>query len=93
MQCTNGVGWFIFLDLTSLQSTQTGLGMAVFIYFIALEHYVNMYIVSLWRESVPMGLNRVSEEGNLTASYECPITYVSLSHTQMDINIIMQERR
>lgn len=52
-----------------------------------------MYIVSLWRESAPMGLNRACEEGNLTASDECPVTYVSLSHTQMDINIIMQQRR
>lgn len=28
-----------------------------------------------------MGLNRACEEGNLTASDECPVTYVSLSHT------------
>lgn len=40
-----------------------------------------MYIVSLWRESVPMGLNSASKEGNLRASDECPLTYVSLSHT------------
>ena len=52
-----------------------------------------MYIAILWRESAPTELNRASEEGNLTASDECPVTYVSLSHTQMDINIIMQERR
>lgn len=50
-----------------------------------------MYIASLWRQTAPMGLNRVSEEGNLTASDECPATYVSLSHTQVDISIIMQE--
>lgn len=50
-----------------------------------------MYIASLWRESAAMGLNRGSKEGNLTASDECAVTYVSLSHTQVDINIIMQE--
>lgn len=50
-----------------------------------------MYIAGLWRERAPMGLNRASKEGNLTASDECPVTYVSLSHTQVDISIIMQE--
>lgn len=65
----------------------------VFICFTALENYVNVYIVSLWRESALMGLNRASEEGNLTARDEWPATHVSLSYTQMDINIIIQERR
>lgn len=63
----------------------------VFICFIALEHYVNMYIASLWRQSMPTELNSASKEGNLAASDECLVTYVSLSHTQVDINIIMQE--
>lgn len=40
-----------------------------------------MSTASLWRESASIGLNRASEEGNLTASDECPVTYVSLSHT------------
>lgn len=42
-------GRFIFSD----PSTQT-----VLFSFIVLEHYVNMYIAGLWRDSVLMGLNR-----------------------------------
>lgn len=51
-----------------------------------------MYIISLCRESVLMGLNRAAGEGNLTASNECPVTYVSLSHTKVDIVINAGER-
>lgn len=32
-----------------------------------------------------MGLNRAAGEGNLTANDECPVTYVSLSRTEVDI--------
>lgn len=49
--------------------------------FIALKHYVNMDIASLWRENVAVVLNRASEEGNLTDIDECHVTYVILSHT------------
>lgn len=40
-----------------------------------------------------MTLNRASGEGNLTASHECPATYVSLSPKQVDINIILTGER
>lgn len=50
-----------------------------------------MYIASLWRETALMGLNRASGEGNLTGSDECPVTYVILSHTTVDIYIIVQK--
>lgn len=50
-----------------------------------------MYIAILLRETALMGLNRASGEGNLTGSNECPVTYVILSHTQVDVNIMMQK--
>lgn len=87
LQCTNSMDCFIFSDLIPYPSTQTD------ICFTALEHYANMYIFSLWRESVLMGLNRASGEGNLTASDECPVTYVSLSHTQVDMNVVNAGKR
>lgn len=67
-------------------------GTLTVICFTALERYANMYIISLCRESVLMGLNRAAGEGNLTASDECPVTYVSLSHTKVDIVINAGER-
>lgn len=87
-----GITKVLFLiSLTELPSYHTD--KSVFICFIALEHYVNMYTASLSREAALMGLNRASGEGNLTGSDECPVTYVILSHTQVDVNIMMQKSR
>lgn len=79
LPCTNGVAWSIFSALSPPRMQHKD--RTVFICLIALEHYVNMYIVSLRRDRAPMGLNSASKEGNLKASNECPLTYVSLSHT------------
>lgn len=63
----------------------------IHLFYCVREHYVNMYIVALWRESVPMGLNEASKEASLTASHECPVAYVSLSHTHTQVDIILQD--
>lgn len=76
LPCTKGVAGSF--SLTQSPSQYTGLYSFC---FIALEHYANMYIVGLWRESARMGLNTASKEDNLRASDECPLTYVSLSRT------------
>lgn len=45
---------------------------SVSICFIALQHYVNMYIAVSGGMSAPMELNGPSKKGNLKASHECP---------------------